>query len=126
MFTGGSPTARADQRQSDSDTGPIMDVSRWSDRHDAGDPDAETIRAELEERGYTVSRHVYRPGTYFDEHTHRHDKIDAVVSGRFRMTVAGDEVVLEPGDWAAVPAGTTHTARVLGDEPVVSLDATRA
>ncbi|MDP2498638.1 MAG: cupin domain-containing protein [Candidatus Palauibacterales bacterium] len=103
-----------------------MDVSRWSDRHDEDEsPDAETLRAELEAKGYMVSRHVYRPGTYFDEHTHRRDKIDAVVSGRFRMTAGGEEVVLEPGDWASIPAGTTHTARVLGDEEVVSLDATR-
>ncbi len=104
-----------------------MDVSRWNDRHDdEEEPDAETLRAELEGKGYTVSRHVYRPGTYFDEHNHRHDKIDAVVSGRFRMTADGQEVVLGAGDWASIPAGTTHTARVLGDEPVVSLDATRA
>lgn len=102
-----------------------MDVSRWSDRHDDRPPDEETLRAELEERGFTVSKHVYRPGTYFDEHTHRRDKIDAVVSGRFRMTADGEEAVLEAGDWAAIPAGTAHTAKVLGQEPVVSLDATR-
>lgn len=102
-----------------------MEVSRWSDRHGDTDVDEETLRAELEDRGYRVSRHVYRPGTYFDEHTHRRDKVDAVVSGRFRMTVEGREVVLGPGDWVAVPADTAHTAKVLGDDPVVSLDATR-
>lgn len=102
-----------------------MDVSRWSDRHD-GEVDEETLRRELEERGFRVSRHVYRPGTYFDEHTHGRDKMDAVVEGRFRMTADGEEVILGPGDWAAIPAGTSHTAEVLGDEPVVSLDATRA
>lgn len=102
-----------------------MDVSRWSDRHGDDEVDEQVLRAELEERGYRVSRHLYRPGTYFDEHTHRRDKLDAVVSGRFRMTVAGKQVVLEPGDWVEVPAGTVHTAKVVGAEPVVSLDATR-
>jgi len=29
------------------------------------------------------------------------------------------------GDALAVPAGTVHSAEVLGDEPVVSLDAVR-
>jgi len=33
--------------------------------------------------------------------------------------------VLEPGDALAVPAGAVHAAEVVGDEPVVSLDATR-
>lgn len=101
-----------------------MNVRRWEDEGE-GEPTEEALRKELEERGYRVSRHVYRPGTYFSEHTHSADKIDAVVSGRFRMTVEGTEVTLGPGDWVEVPAGTTHTAEVVGEEPVVSLDAVR-
>lgn len=101
-----------------------MKVRRWDEERE-GEPTEEALRGELEERGYRVSRHEYRPGTYFSEHTHSMDKIDAVVSGRFRMTVEGTEVTLGPGDWVEVPAGTTHTAEVVGDEPVVSLDATR-
>ncbi|MFQ5898553.1 MAG: cupin domain-containing protein [Candidatus Methylomirabilia bacterium] len=57
---------------------------------------------------------------------HAIDKIDAVLSGRFRMRMEGHGVILEPGDCLAAPRGAVHSAEVLGDEPVVSLDATKA
>jgi mannose-6-phosphate isomerase-like protein (cupin superfamily) len=60
------------------------------------------------------------------DHTHGSDKIDAVVSGRFRMTLDGHAMVLEAGDCLAVPRGAVHSAEVVGEEPVVSLDATRS
>jgi len=98
-------------------------LRRWSEQEE-GPPDEERLLDRLRERGFHASRHVYPPGTVFEEHTHDMDKIDAVLSGRFRMTARGEEAVLEPGDWLELPAGTAHTARVVGDEPVVSLDAT--
>ncbi len=101
-----------------------MNVERWDHERD-GEPTEAALRAGLEALGYRVARYVYPPGTYFGEHTHSIDKIDAVVSGRFRMTVGGEEAVLGAGDRVHVPRGTVHTAEVVGDEPVVSLDATR-
>ena len=50
------------------------------------------------------------------------DKIDAVVSGRFKMVMEGKELILQAGDVLAVPQGTVHSAEVVGDEAVVSLD----
>lgn len=99
-----------------------MKLERWS--ADRDDPPTEAgLREMLERRGYRVSRHVYPPGTFFPEHTHEVDKIDAVVSGSFRITVEGEPVVLEAGDWVEVPRGTAHSAEVVGNAPVVSLDA---
>ena len=97
-------------------------LERWDEeRH--GPPTEEALRAKLEGLGYRASRYVYPPGTFFPEHIHPIDKIDAVVSGRFRMTVEGSEVILEAGDCLAVPKGTVHSAEVLGKASVVSLDA---
>jgi quercetin dioxygenase-like cupin family protein len=83
------------------------------------------MRRKLEDRGYTVSRYDYAPGTYFPPHDHGVDKMDGVLSGRFRMTMSGQEVVLEAGDLMVVPKHVTHTAEVVGDEPVVNLDGVR-
>ena len=102
-----------------------MDIDRWDHERD-GAPTEESLRAKLEGLGYSVSRYVYPPGTFFPEHTHSVDKIDAVVSGRFRMTVEGRELTLEAGDCLAVPRGIPHSAEVVGDQPVVSLDAIRS
>jgi mannose-6-phosphate isomerase-like protein (cupin superfamily) len=58
-------------------------------------------------------------------HTHAVEKIDAVVSGRFRITMGKDSVILESGDDVIVPLGAEHSAEVVGDLPVVSLDAVK-
>ena len=100
-------------------------VERWDEQRDGPLSEA-ALRRKLEARGYRVSRYVYPPGTAFPDHTHGIDKIDAVVSGRFRMTLQGGAAVLEAGDCLAVPRGAVHSAEVIGTEAVVSLDATRA
>ena len=53
------------------------------------------------------------------------DKIDGVLSGRFRMEMFGDSVVLQAGDLLVVPRGTVHSAEVVGNEVVMSLDAVK-
>jgi quercetin dioxygenase-like cupin family protein len=101
-----------------------MRAESWDETRD-GPFTEEAIRRRLEGMGYRVSRYVYSPGTVFPDHRHDIDKIDAVVSGRFRMSMEGREVVLTAGDWLEVPRGTVHSAEVVGSDPVVSLDATR-
>jgi quercetin dioxygenase-like cupin family protein len=101
-----------------------MDIEHWDEMTD-GPLEEQRLRRKLVDRGYRVTRYVYPPGTVFPDHTHAVDKIDAVLSGRFRMTMPGGSVVLGPGDCLAVPRGVVHSAAVVGDEPVVSLDAVR-
>jgi mannose-6-phosphate isomerase-like protein (cupin superfamily) len=98
-----------------------MSFSRWNPTVDGRLTEA-ALRRKLERLGYSVTRYVYPPGAYFPNHSHGVDKMDAVVSGRFRMVLAGREVVLEAGDMQAVPAGVIHSAAVMSNEPVVSLD----
>ena len=100
-------------------------VRHWNPATD-GELSEKSLRRRLEAEGYSVSRYVYSPGTHFPEHTHGVDKIDAVLSGQFELVVAGERAVLGPGDWIAVPRGVRHTATVLGDTPVVSLDAVKS
>ena len=73
-----------------------------------------------------VSRYTYPPRTSFPEHSHqRGQDRRRDLAGRFRIVVAGHFAILGPGDWVEVPRGVHHAATVVGDEPVVSLDAVR-
>lgn len=101
-----------------------MSVERWNKLID-GTFSESALRRKLEERGYEVWRYVYSPGTYFADHSHAVDKIDAVVSGRFQMTTPEGIFILEAGDCLSVPKGLIHSAEVVGNEPVVSLDAVK-
>jgi len=99
-----------------------MQMEHW-DTENHGQISEQKMRSRLEALGYTVSRYTYPPGTYFAPHTHQVDKIDGVLSGRFKMTMGGQSVILEAGDTLAVPKGALHSAEVVGNESVVSLDA---
>jgi quercetin dioxygenase-like cupin family protein len=99
-------------------------VRRWNEAVD-GPPSESAVRAKLEALGYRVARYTYEAGTVFPDHTHGVDKIDAVISGRFRLVVGGHLHMLGPGDWIEVPRGAVHNASVIGTEPVASLDAVK-
>ncbi len=80
----------------------------------------------LEDHGYEPERYIYPPGTYFEEHSHKFDKIAAVLGGRFRISFGDDEYELEAGDGIFVPKGAKHTATVVGAESAVTVDAPEA
>jgi quercetin dioxygenase-like cupin family protein len=101
-----------------------MELEHWDPQRD-GALIEQALRRKIEARGYSVTKYVYPPGTYFPPHAHGVDKIDAVLAGRFRLAMEGRSVVLEAGDMLSVPRGVIHEAEVVGDEAVVSLDAVR-
>jgi mannose-6-phosphate isomerase-like protein (cupin superfamily) len=79
----------------------------------------------MESEGYEVASYAYREGTVFSAHEHTQDKCDAVLQGVLRVTVGSETFDLGPGDRLYLPAGTRHSAQVLGNVTVVSLDGTR-
>ena len=85
----------------------------------------EEMLRDLRDRGFSPHRYTYPPGTSFPPHAHATDKMATVLSGRFRITMGGNSVVLEKGDGVFVPRGVVHSAEVVGSEPVVSVDAPR-
>jgi quercetin dioxygenase-like cupin family protein len=101
-----------------------MQIEHWNPATD-GPLSESALRRKLERAGYRSARYVYPPGTRFDWHTHAEDKRDAVLSGRFRISFADGDCVLEAGDIVEVPKGVGHAAEVVGAEPVISLDAVR-
>lgn len=102
-----------------------MQVEAWNPQQDGPLSEA-ALRRKLEALGYRVQRYVYPPGTVFPSHQHAVDKIDAVVAGEFALHMHGRQVILRPGEWVRIPRGVEHSAAVIGDEPVISLDAVRS
>ena len=100
-----------------------MKIEKWDNKN--GPLTLENATTLLKKQGYKVHCYEYQPGTVFPNHTHREHKKDMVISGTFLMRAEGQEFILKAGDMLEVPAGTVHYAEVLGNEPVVSLDAIR-
>ena len=86
-----------------------MQVERWNFERD-GPLSEPGLRHKLEGLGSRGSRHIDPPGTHFAMRAHATDKIDAVVSGHFRITMGAEEVLLGAGDAVYVPSGVEHSA----------------
>ena len=82
--------------------------------------------AEVDRRWIPLGILLHLPqGTVFSEHTHPVDKKDAVLEGKFAITIEGEEFLLRAGDVIEIPSNTIHQAEVKGNIPVMSLDAAR-
>jgi quercetin dioxygenase-like cupin family protein len=79
----------------------------------------------MESEGYEVASYAYRQGRMFPPHEHAQEKCDAVLQGLLRVVVGDQTFDLGPGDRLYLPAGTRHSAEVVGAATVVSLDGTR-
>ena len=101
-----------------------MRVEHWNTDQDGPLSEA-GLAKKLEQLGYSVYRYLYPPGTVFSAHKHSVDKLDAVFSGQFRISMGNDSVILKAGDFVYVPAGMLHSAEVVGHATVVSFDAIR-
>jgi quercetin dioxygenase-like cupin family protein len=83
------------------------------------------LLARFEADGYHVSMHLFAPGTVFGAHCLWERRIDAVVCGQLKVVIGGNASTLSPGDWIEIPAGVTVSAEVIGDEPVLGIEAAR-
>ena len=57
--------------------------------------------------------------TILPEHSHPHEQITVMISGKLRFTVADEEVVLSAGHVVCIPSDTKHGALVLEGPCVV-------
>jgi quercetin dioxygenase-like cupin family protein len=71
--------------------------------------------------GATVAFTTLAPGHSPFPHSHPHEQIVYMISGRARFFVGDEETILEPGDMVVVPPGVEHHAQTLGDEPALDL-----
>jgi quercetin dioxygenase-like cupin family protein len=62
-------------------------------------------------------------GQCVPDHTHDHEEVPHLVSGRWTVTIAGEDTELRPGDTAVIPARVVpclvHARRRRGRDPDV-------
>lgn len=62
------------------------------------------------------------PGHEVPTHSHPHEQIGMIYSGRARLTIGEKERLVEKGDFYCIPANVPHSDVCIGDEPFVMLD----
>lgn len=102
---------------------PKITLTRWPES--AGQITINKIRARLEQEGLRPYRFDMVPGDVYGDHAHPEAEIRWVVSGRMRILVNQEELILEPGDRLDLAANVVHSADVFGEEVVVTLCASR-
>lgn len=72
--------------------------------------------------GATVSLNQLMPGHEPRPHSHPHEQISYVISGRMNFHVEDKVVPLGPGGLLVIPPNAKHWGVVVGEEPVLNLD----
>ena len=98
-------------------------VIRWP--ADAGQVTINKIRARLEREGLSPSRFDMIPGDSYPDHSHSEGEIRWVTSGKMRVVIGNEEIILGPGDRLDLASNIVHSADVAGDEVVVTICASR-
>jgi quercetin dioxygenase-like cupin family protein len=62
------------------------------------------------------------PGHSVPLHSHPHEQIGVVLSGRARLRIGDEEREVGQGDFYCIPGDVPHSDTALGDEPFVMLD----
>jgi quercetin dioxygenase-like cupin family protein len=85
-------------------------------------PNPAMLRHVLASEGYKVFQWCDQPNRSYAQHKHGEDQSHWIVSGQLELTIENfGTVLLEAGDRDFMPAETYHSARVIGDEPVIYL-----
>lgn len=101
-----------------------MRIERWEPGRD-GPFSESALHQKLVLRGYLHVRRSYPAGALAALPPANHDRLDAVVSGRLKVTLGGESAILTHGDLVIVPRGEMWRLEVVGAAPVHCLQAVR-
>lgn len=94
-------------------------IEKWSEAYP---PNPAMLWLRLSREGYTIQQWADLPNTFRGSQKLENAKSHWVVSGTLEIDVEYlGRFVLGPGDRDFMPANAYHTARVIGEEPVVYL-----
>jgi quercetin dioxygenase-like cupin family protein len=55
-------------------------------------------------------------------HSHPHEQIGMVYSGKAKLKIGNEEHIVKKGDFYCIPANVPHADAAIGDEPFIMLD----
>lgn len=62
------------------------------------------------------------PGHTVPQHSHPHEQIGMVYSGKARLCIGDEERIVQKGDFFCIPSDVPHGDTCIGDEPFVMMD----
>ncbi|MEM7466212.1 MAG: diguanylate cyclase [Pseudomonadota bacterium] len=100
-------------------------LERW-DPESEGEFSPEGLLQKLAVWGYEAQARTMDPGEYHPDRRVQVDMVDAIVQGRLKITLEGESRTLSAGDCLFLPKGVVTSVEVVGDRPVVCLEALQA
>ncbi|MGH9946482.1 MAG: cupin domain-containing protein [Pyrinomonadaceae bacterium] len=95
------------------------EIKRWAEIYA---PNPAMLRMQLANDGFDVFQWCDAPDRFYGNHKHDEEQSHWIVSGTLEITVENvGTFELGPGDRDSVPAGTYHSACVIGEDPVIYL-----
>ena len=62
------------------------------------------------------------PGHEVPTHSHPHEQVGMVYSGKAKLRIGDEERMVQKGDFYCIPSNVPHSDTCIGDEPFVMLD----
>jgi quercetin dioxygenase-like cupin family protein len=69
----------------------------------------------------TLAFTTLEPGHTPHPHSHPHEQIVYIISGKLRFVVGDEDAIVESGDMLVIPPGVEHWAETIGSDPAVDL-----
>lgn len=86
------------------------EIDKWNAAKD-GELNEANMTKKLQAMGFKCDKHEYATGKSFEEHDHKEESRDCVVSGAVEVVVHGDTIKLGAGDMLHIPPHTSHSCK---------------
>lgn len=69
-----------------------------------------------------ITYNEIKPGTAINRHSHPHEQLTYIMSGKAEFVLGDEALTLQAGDVLLVPPDVPHALKVLGGETVLNMD----
>jgi quercetin dioxygenase-like cupin family protein len=99
-----------------------MPFYKWTDmKTDYITPDYSSARgANIRGENIEVGLFFYPAGTEAKTHAHPNEQVQAILKGKARYTVGGEEKTIGPGEAVHIPANMEHAVKILEDVELIN------